>query len=337
MNLTGMLYGARLLKLAGFPTPEILGADASESELKALIVKHGLVFIKPVFKGGVGKKGKAGLVGKATDLKTALAEKERLYFCEHHHGHQRAKSNGVTFEAGVPADHEVYFSLTDNTRFRAPTMTLTHHGGVDIEELPKEKIAVVPFNPLTGLKAFIVANALSELNAPKAIISPLVQHLPNLWDLFHDYGMTTLELNPIRLRPDARGRLTPVDFETEPFPGFPTDLQAQTMALLCLADGRSRIRETIFENRFMHAPELARLGAQIAVHGSEAIVTGVDKLLGAPVMATDLRASVSLVIAGLAAEGETLVNRVYHLDRGFEGLEAKLAACGAQVVRQAGD
>jgi succinyl-CoA synthetase beta subunit len=116
----------------------------------------------------------------------------------------------VTFEAGVPAEHEVYFSLTDNTHFRAPTMTLTHHGGMDIEELDKTQIVSVPFNPLTGLKAFIVANALSELEAPKQIISPLVQHLPNLWDLFHDYGMTTLELNPIRLRPMRRGRLTPV-------------------------------------------------------------------------------------------------------------------------------
>ena len=210
MNITGMLHGARLLKLAGFPTPDILGPDASESEIKAVITNHGQVFVKPVFKGGVGKKGKAGLIGRATDLKTALAEKERLYFCEHRHGNQVAKSNGVTFEAGVPAEHEVYFSLTDNTHFRAPTMTLTHHGGMDIEELDKTQIVSVPFNPLTGLKAFIVANALSELEAPKQIISPLVQHLPNLWDLFHDYGMTTLELNPIRLRPDAKGRLTPV-------------------------------------------------------------------------------------------------------------------------------
>lgn len=131
----------------------------------------------------------------------------------------------------------------------------------------------------------------------------------------------------------TNGRPDPVDFETEPFPGFPTDLQAQAMALLCVAKGASRIRETIFENRFMHAPELARLGAQIAVQGNEAVVTGVERLVGAPVMATDLRASVSLVVAGLAAEGETIVNRVYHLDRGFEGLEAKLAACGAQVQR----
>ncbi|MBL8536472.1 MAG: UDP-N-acetylglucosamine 1-carboxyvinyltransferase [Hyphomonadaceae bacterium] len=133
------------------------------------------------------------------------------------------------------------------------------------------------------------------------------------------------------------GRVAPVDIETAPYPGFPTDLQAQTMALLCLADGQSRIKETIFENRFMHAPELARLGAQIAVHGNEAVVTGVERLFGAPVMATDLRASVSLVIAGLAAEGQTVVNRVYHLDRGFERLEAKLAGCGAQIERQRED
>ena len=210
MQITGMLHGAKLLQLVGFPTPEILGPDASEEQIKALLDKHGELFVKPVFRGGVGKKGKAGLIGRVRDLKSALAEKERLYFAEHRHGHQHAKANGVTFEAAVPAEHEVYFSLTDNTRFRAPTMTLTLHGGMDIEELDKSQLAVVPFNPLTGLKAFVVANALSELKAPKAIVSPLVQHLPNLWDLFHDYGMTTLELNPIRLRADSRGRLTPV-------------------------------------------------------------------------------------------------------------------------------
>ena len=210
MQVTGMLHGAPLLKLVGFPVPEVLGPDASEEDIKAMLERHGELFIKPVFKGGVGKKGKAGLVGRARDLKTALKEKERLYFAEHRHGHAHAKSNGVTFEAAVPAEHEVYFSLTDDTHFRAPTMTLTHHGGMDIEELDKDQIVSVPFNPLTGLKAFVVANALSELQAPKQIISPLVQHLPNLWDLFHDFGMTTLELNPIRLRADARGRLTPV-------------------------------------------------------------------------------------------------------------------------------
>jgi len=129
------------------------------------------------------------------------------------------------------------------------------------------------------------------------------------------------------------GRLCAVEIATDPYPGFPTDLQAQFMALMTLADGESVIRETIFENRFMHAPELARLGADITVSGGEACVRGVERLNGAPVMATDLRASVSLVIAALAAKGETMVNRVYHLDRGFEQLEQKLAACGAQVRR----
>jgi UDP-N-acetylglucosamine 1-carboxyvinyltransferase len=128
-------------------------------------------------------------------------------------------------------------------------------------------------------------------------------------------------------------RLKSVDIDTAPYPGFATDLQAQFMALMTLADGESVIRETIFENRFMHAPELARLGADISVHGGEARVRGVEQLFGAQVMATDLRASVSLVVAGLAARGETVVNRVYHLDRGFERLEEKLGACGAEIRR----
>lgn len=129
------------------------------------------------------------------------------------------------------------------------------------------------------------------------------------------------------------GRIRGVDVMTEPYPGFPTDMQAQFMALLSLADGASMITESIFENRFMHVPELLRMGANINVHGSSAIVRGVGRLSGAPVMATDLRASVSLVLAGLAAEGVTDVNRVYHLDRGYERIEQKLAACGAIIER----
>ena len=129
------------------------------------------------------------------------------------------------------------------------------------------------------------------------------------------------------------GRVRAVDVMTEPFPGFPTDLQAQMMALLCTAEGTSVLEEKIFENRFMHAPELIRMGAKIDVHGGTATVTGVEKLKGAPVMATDLRASVSLILAGLAAEGETVVSRVYHLDRGYERVEEKLRACGAHIER----
>jgi UDP-N-acetylglucosamine 1-carboxyvinyltransferase len=139
----------------------------------------------------------------------------------------------------------------------------------------------------------------------------------------------------IRVKRNGSG-IAPVDVTTAPFPGFATDLQAQFMALMTKAKGISRIRETIFENRFMHVQELARLGAQIKLDGETATVEGVDKLKGAPVMATDLRASVSLVIAALAAEGETMVNRVYHLDRGFERLEDKLSACGAAVERVSG-
>src|SRR3989338_4717211 len=124
-------------------------------------------------------------------------------------------------------------------------------------------------------------------------------------------------------------RLQGVDVMTEPFPGFATDLQAQWMALMSVAKGAAMITETIWENRFMHVPELCRMGANITVHGSSALVRGVKNLKGAPVMATDLRASVSLVLAGLVAEGDTIISRVYHLDRGYEKVEEKLRACGA--------
>jgi len=130
------------------------------------------------------------------------------------------------------------------------------------------------------------------------------------------------------------GPLRGADVMTEPYPGFPTDMQAQMMALMSTAGGAAMITETIFENRFMHVPELCRMGADINVHGASAIVRGVPRLMGAPVMATDLRASMSLVLAGLGAEGETVVNRVYHLDRGYERLEEKLAACGADIERE---
>ena len=120
MQITGMLYGSQLLKHVDFPATEVLGPGASEDEIQGLIDRHKLIFIKPLFRGGVGKKGKAGLIGRASDLKTALREKERLYFVEHRVGHILAKANGVTFEAGVPAEHEVYFAIDDSTEFRAP-------------------------------------------------------------------------------------------------------------------------------------------------------------------------------------------------------------------------
>jgi UDP-N-acetylglucosamine 1-carboxyvinyltransferase len=218
--------------------------------------------------------------------------------------------------------------------------------GARIEGAGTNEIRIVGVASLKGAKHRVVADrieagtyaiAAAAASGDVRLEGARIEHLGALANLLRGAGVEFAdERGGVRVK-RSDGRLAPFDLETEPFPGFPTDLQAQAMALLCLADGRSRIRETIFENRFMHAPELARLGAQIAVQGNEAVVTGVPRLIGAPVMATDLRASVSLVIAGLAAEGETVVNRVYHLDRGFEGLEAKLAACGAQVARQKGE
>lgn len=208
MQLTGLLWGSKLLDYVDFPHAEILGPEASVDSIKSLIGKHGELFIKPIFKGGIGKKGKSGLIGRAKNIKEALKEKERLYFAEHKVKNTVAKADGVTFEASIPAKHEIYFSITDSTNFRAPTVTITHHGGVDIEELPSDRIAVVPFDPLTGFKGFIVSKALGDLGAPLEIISPLVQHLPKLWDLYHNYGMTMLELNPIRMQ-QVENRLVP--------------------------------------------------------------------------------------------------------------------------------
>lgn len=218
--------------------------------------------------------------------------------------------------------------------------------GARVEGAGESEIRILGVTSLKGAAHRVVADRIEAGTFAAAVAAAggdvllegaRFEHLGALIKVLREAGVEVdAQARGLRIRRNG-GRLAPVDFETAPFPGFPTDLQAQVMAMLCLADGQSRIRETIFENRFMHAPELARLGAQIAVHGNEAVVTGVERLIGAPVMATDLRASVSLVIAGLAAEGETIVNRVYHLDRGFERLEAKLTACGAQVARQKED
>lgn len=209
MQVSGMLWGAKLLNYVDFPTSEVLGPEATREQIKDLIDRHGSILIKPIFKGGVGKKGKAGLIGKASDVATAIREKERLYFIEHRFGNTTAKAEGVTFESAVPAIHEIYASISDNTRYRAPTLTITHHGGVNIEDLPPDRIASIPFDALTGFKGFVVGNALDRIDAPNEIISPLVQNLPKLWDLFNNYGMSVLELNPIRMMP-KNGRLIPV-------------------------------------------------------------------------------------------------------------------------------
>ncbi|MBZ9811831.1 UDP-N-acetylglucosamine 1-carboxyvinyltransferase [Mesorhizobium sp. BR1-1-9] len=208
----------------------------------------------------------------------------------------------------------------------AGTPTITIDG---VEALSGARVRVIPDRIETGTYAMAVAMTGGDVVLEGA--------RPDLLQTALDViSQTGAEITPtnsgIRVRRNGAG-ISPVDVTTAPFPAFPTDLQAQFMGLMTMAKGKSRITETIFENRFMHVQELARLGAHITLSGQTAIVEGVPKLKGAPVMATDLRASVSLVIAGLAAEGETTVNRVYHLDRGFERLEEKLSNCGAVIER----
>jgi UDP-N-acetylglucosamine 1-carboxyvinyltransferase len=209
------------------------------------------------------------------------------------------------------------------------TETLTIQGVTTFKDAEH---AVIPDRIETG--TFVMA---------VAIMAGDVELLGGRLDLI-DTVAATLRAAGVSLDPTEKGfrvrrtngQLHGVDVMTEPYPGFPTDLQAQIMALMTRADGASMITETIFESRFMHVPELARMGANVTIHGESALVRGVPKLRGAEVMATDLRASVSLAIAGLAAEGDTTLHRVYHLDRGFERLEEKLAACGADIERLKG-
>jgi UDP-N-acetylglucosamine 1-carboxyvinyltransferase len=209
-----------------------------------------------------------------------------------------------------------------------PTITIT-----GVEKLSGTTHAVITDRIEAGTYAVAAAMAGGEVrltNTRADLIEALLVKM-------EEAGVGVERLNDGVVIRRNGARLKAVNVETGVYPGFPTDLQAQFMALMTLAEGESVIRETIFENRFMHAPELARLGADISVSGTEARVRGVEKLEGAQVMATDLRASVGLVIAGLVARGETTVGRVYHLDRGFERLEEKLGACGANVRRVKGD
>ncbi|HEY6831445.1 MAG TPA: UDP-N-acetylglucosamine 1-carboxyvinyltransferase [Pseudolabrys sp.] len=198
-----------------------------------------------------------------------------------------------------------------------------------VSRLHGARHAVLPDRIETGTYAMAVAMTGGDVLLQNA----RPELLQAAFDVLGQAGVTVTPTNEgVRVARNGAG-LSPIEVSTSPFPGFPTDLQAQLMALMSRAKGTSHITETIFENRFMHVQELARLGARIHLDGDTATIEGVERLKGAPVMATDLRASVSLVIAGLAAEGETMVNRVYHLDRGFERLEDKLANCGAAIER----
>jgi len=188
---------------------------------------------------------------------------------------------------------------------------------------------VIPDRIETG--TFAMAAAITDGDVE--LLGARLDHIRTAAELLGEAGVLIEETpNGLRAR-RAQERVIGVDMMTEPFPGFPTDLQAQFMALMCVAQGASMVTETIFENRFMHVPELRRMGANITIHNASAMIRGVPQLTGAQVMATDLRASVSLALAGLAAEGETILNRIYHLDRGYERLEEKLGACGAEIER----
>jgi UDP-N-acetylglucosamine 1-carboxyvinyltransferase len=191
--------------------------------------------------------------------------------------------------------------------------------------------SVVPDRIETGtyaMAAAITGGAIELVGARRDLMAAVADKLSEAGAIF--------EPTPDGLRVSRPDGLRGVDVMTEPYPGFPTDLQAQMTALMSIAEGAAMITETIFENRFMHIPELARMGANVTVHGASSLVRGVKKLTAAPVMATDLRASASLVLAGLVADGETIINRVYHIDRGYERIEEKLAACGADIERIAG-
>jgi UDP-N-acetylglucosamine 1-carboxyvinyltransferase len=207
------------------------------------------------------------------------------------------------------------------------TDTLTVQGG---DELHGAAYRVIPDRIEAGTYAMAAAITRGEVELTGA----RADQIEAVTEKLSEAGVEFTETDT-GLRVACRNGVQGVDVMTEPYPGFPTDLQAQMTALMSTADGAAMITEQIFENRFMHIPELARMGANLNVHGASSLVRGVDRLRGAPVMATDLRASASLILAGLVAEGETVVSRVYHLDRGYERIEEKLAACGADIERVA--
>ncbi len=216
--------------------------------------------------------------------------------------------------------------------------------GAKIEGMGTEKLVVKGVPRLEGATHKIVADrieagtyamAAAITHGDLTLEGAEAEHLAALSEVLRKTG-AKVEESKAGIRIAGNGAIAGADVITEPFPGFPTDLQAQYMALMAVSDGAAMITETIFENRYMHAPELSRMGANITIHGSSALVRGVEKLFGAEVMATDLRASSSLVLAGLVAEGETIINRIYHLDRGYENLEKKLSACGAEIERLPG-
>jgi succinyl-CoA synthetase beta subunit len=200
MQLSGLKYGAQLLQLVDFPVPEFLTGAATNGELQRMLDRCGKIVVKPVFHEAVGKKGKAGLVKIVDNLHDALQAKRDLYFATHKNGNRTVQANGVTFEEFVESDLEVYFAISESTEMRKPVLTISPHGGVDIESLDEDKMRSVWIDPFIGIKSFDITNALNDTGCPEQYISPLVQHLPKLWHLYDKYGLSTIELNPVRIK-----------------------------------------------------------------------------------------------------------------------------------------
>jgi len=209
MQISGLRYGAQVLGLVDFPHPEFLTGGATNGEIRDLLARYGKIVAKPVFYSAVGKKGKAGLVRVVDNLPDALAAKRDLYFTSLGEGRRKVQANGVTFEAFIPSEIEVYFSITESTRLRRPQFTISPWGGVEIESLEQDRIHTGWIDPFIGLKSFDLTNALRDTGCPPRFISPLVQHLPKLWDLYDSYGLSTIEINPLRIRREG-GRYIPL-------------------------------------------------------------------------------------------------------------------------------
>ncbi len=274
----------------------------------------------------------------------------------HAHTHGKLKGAKITFEkvsVGATVNILMAASLADGVTImhnaaREPEVCdlayCLQKMGAQIEGIGTDTIRVVGVDKLYGCDYSIIpdrieagsfAAAAAITGGDVELIGARIEHMQSVVEKFTDAGVEMRETE-FGIQVTAPKKIQCIDIITQPYPGFPTDMQAQMMAMLSMADGASMITETIFENRYMHVPELTRMGAKIVVHGSSAMIRGVPELVAAEVMATDLRASLSLVIAALAAKGETIIHRVYHLDRGYERLEEKLSACGAKIERISG-
>lgn len=209
MQIAGLRYGAKLLDLVEFPVAQVLHGDAPMVQIQNMLDKYGKLVVKPFFYGGVGKKGKAGLMRFVDSLSDAMKAKEELYFATHTWAGKTIHANGVTFEEFIDSDTEIYFSISTSTRKRKSIFTITPYGGVEVEELPADKKRTVWIDPFIGIKSFDLTNMLNDMDCPEPIISPLVQHLPKLWTLYDNYGLTTVELNPIRIK-KQNNKLIPV-------------------------------------------------------------------------------------------------------------------------------